>query len=90
MIGFVSMGDNSDERDGLEDQRPSDAIVAFLGVGLPSPPSRAAMVSALADARRAVKEQCRDAAVRAGVAPGERRNRAARSGVRAAGATWAV
>jgi hypothetical protein len=56
MIGFVSVGDSSGERDALEDQRRSEAIIAFLGAGLPSPPSRAVMVLALADARRAVKE----------------------------------
>ncbi|GAB3832669.1 hypothetical protein ACFPIJ_57435 [Dactylosporangium cerinum] len=64
MIGFVSVGDSGGERDGLEDQRRSDAIVAFLGAGLLSPPSRAVMVSALAGARRAVKEhQARHAAI---------------------------
>jgi hypothetical protein len=60
----VSVDDSSAERDGLEDQRRSDAIVAFLGAGLSSPPSRTVMVSALANARRAVEEhQARSAAI---------------------------
>jgi hypothetical protein len=55
MIGFVSDGDGRGER---------DAIGAFLGAGVPAPPSRAVMVSALAGGRRAVKEhQARAAAI---------------------------
>jgi hypothetical protein len=36
------------------EQRRRGALIAFLGAGLPSPPSTAALVAALADARRAV------------------------------------
>jgi hypothetical protein len=64
MIECGSDGDGSGER---------DAIGALLGAGLPAPSSRAVMVSALADARRAVKEhQARTAAYR-----GERHDRVA-------------